>query len=331
MNIGPVTNHPAAVSVAEPITPAYERVKQMLFRPFDLARWVTLGFCAWLAGLGESGGFSGNYGGGNNHHFDHNGQPLDEFRHLYAEASSYVLGNLYWIIPAAMFLITFCLALWVVLLWLNSRGKFMFLHCVSRNVAEVQKPWNQYAAQANSLFRFQLCLGLASLLLILPAMVFTVILGVQMALSGVPVLAKILMMAALILGAILLALIFAIVKKFLHDFVVPIQFLRNQSCLNAWREFWELLKIHPGQFALYLLFQIVMAIAIGTIVILAILLTCCLAGCLMVIPFIGTVLLLPVLIFKRSYSLYYLAQYGPNYDVFPPPAPAAPTTPLPNA
>ena len=48
--------------------------------------------------------------------------------------------------------------------------------------------------------------------------------------------------------------------------------------------------------------------------------TCCTAGCLMAIPFIGTVLLLPILIFKRSYSLFYLAQYGPEYDVFPAPA-----------
>jgi len=47
-------------------------------------------------------------------------------------------------------------------------------------------------------------------------------------------------------------------------------------------------------------------------------------------------LLLPVLIFKRAYSLYYLAQFGPEYDVFPqpaaapaaPPPPTAPLTPL---
>jgi hypothetical protein len=33
---------------------------------------------------------------------------------------------------------------------------------------------------------------------------------------------------------------------------------------------------------------------------------------------------LPVLVFKRAYALYYLAQYGPQYDVFPaPPTPQA--------
>jgi hypothetical protein len=43
----------------------------------------------------------------------------------------------------------------------------------------------------------------------------------------------------------------------------------------------------------------------------------------MAIPYIGTVLLLPVLVFKRSYPLYFLRQFGPGYDVFPP-APSAP-------
>jgi hypothetical protein len=60
------------------------------------------------------------------------------------------------------------------------------------------------------------------------------------------------------------------------------------------------------------------------LVMLAILVTCCCACCLMALPFLGTVLLLPVLVFKQAYSLYFLAQFGPEYDVFPPAPPAAP-------
>jgi hypothetical protein len=66
------------------------------------------------------------------------------------------------------------------------------------------------------------------------------------------------------------------------------------------------------------------------IVVMAFIATCCIACCLMIIPYIGTVLLLPVFAFGRSYSLYYLAQYGPHYDVFPPdpaPTPLPPTQP----
>jgi hypothetical protein len=34
--------------------------------------------------------------------------------------------------------------------------------------------------------------------------------------------------------------------------------------------------------------------------------------------YLGIVVLFPVLVFKRSYSLYFLAQFGREYDVFPP-------------
>ena len=58
--------------------------------------------------------------------------------------------------------------------------------------------------------------------------------------------------------------------------------------------------------------------AIGAIVFALGCITCCCAWCIMAIPYIGTVALLPIFVFARSYSLYYLAQYGRQYDVFIP-------------
>jgi hypothetical protein len=101
-------------------------------------------------------------------------------------------------------------------------------------------------------------------------------------------------------------------------------FLRGGRCLNAWRELFGLISANVGHFVLYLLFQIVLGIAISAIVLAAILVTCCCACCLMAIPYIGTVLLLPVLMFKRAYSAHYLAQFGREYDVFAVPAAPAP-------
>jgi hypothetical protein len=105
-------------------------------------------------------------------------------------------------------------------------------------------------------------------------------------------------------------------------------YLRSSRCLAAWREFFGLLSAHFGQFVVYILFQIVLNIAIGIIVLMAILVTCCILGCFLLLPFVGTVLLLPILIFKRAYPLYFLAQFGPQFDVFPNPPPA-PAQPLP--
>jgi len=48
----------------------------------------------------------------------------------------------------------------------------------------------------------------------------------------------------------------------------------------------------------------------------AVLVTCCCAGIVLVIPYIGVVLMLPLLVFKRAYSLHFLSQFGSDYDVF---------------
>ncbi len=326
MNIQPPpSSRPREISVAEPVAPALERVKQMLFKPFDLAKWITIGFCAWLADLGESGGVGG---GGNfntgNRFGGHNGQPAEQLRQFYHKASDFVMLNLGWIVPVTILLVLFGVALWLLMLWLNSRGKFMFLHCVALDKAEVAEPWSKFVNEANSLFRFRIVLGLVGMVLTLPLVVFTLLTILRMVLQGEADFAGVMTAVCLFLGLLLVAVVLAIIRKFLVDFVVPIQYLRGGSCLAAWRELFALLAEHPGSFVLYLLFQIVLGMAIGILVMAVVLVTCCCAGCLLLLPFIRTVLLLPVLVFKRAYSLYYLAQYD-RCDVFSiPPAPAQP-------
>lgn len=320
----PPSSRPREISVTEPVSLAYERMKQILFKPFDLARWIILGFCAWLAGLGESGVGGGNFNAGN-HYGNNPGQPAEQFRHFYHQAGDFVMVNLGWIIPVAVLLVLFVVAFWLLVLWLSSRGKFMFLHCVALNKAEVAEPWSKFADAANSLFRFRIILGLVGMVLLLPLLVFIALAILRMVLHGEVEVAGVMTAVGLGLVFFLLSLVFAVIRKFMMDFVVPIMFLRGGSCVAAWREFNALLAANAGHFALYVLFQIVLAMAIGVMVLAAILATCCIAGCLLLLPFIGTVLLLPVLVFKRSYSLYYLAQH--DYDVFPISSPLPPAPP----
>ena len=317
MSIGPVSNSHREISVVEPVSPALERVKTMLFKPFDLGKWFAIGFCAWLAQLGE-GGVGGGFGnsfngfsGGNQNHVS------DSLRSVFGQARDFTLNNLDWIIPVAAFLILFCLALWLVFLWLSSRGRFMFLHCVALDRAEVGVPWEKFAREANSLFLFRIVMGLIGLVMTLPPVVFIVVLVLRMVLSGRPDMAAIMIAIGLFLILLFTAIIFALIRKFTMDFVVSILFLRGGKCLAAWREFLGLLKQHAGLFALYILFQIVLGLAIGIIVTMALIATCCFC-CLALLPYIGTVVLLPVLVFQRAYSLCFFAQFGPIYDVFPP-------------
>lgn len=318
-----MTTRPANISVTEPISPATERVKLLLFRPFDLGKWFTIGFCAWLATLGERGGF--NYSRRSQHRVT--GEDLREW---FERARDYVMNNLNWLLPLTIVLVVFAITLGVVILWLRCRGNFMFLHCVALNKAEIAIPWNKYAAAGNGLFAFRLVLGLISAVPLLP--IFAIMMVTFYRLINQTLSLRQIFLGLLPLGVMFFSvgIVFFVIRKLTVDFVVPIMFLRGGKCLSAWSEFLGLLSLNVGRFIVYLLFQIVLGIIVIMIIVMAFIATCCIACCLMIIPYIGTVLLLPVYIFGRSYSLYYLAQYGPHYDVFPPdfsPTPPAPPAP----
>ena len=297
-------------SVTEPLGPAVQRVKTLLFRPFEIERWMAIALCAWLALLGTGGG-SGGLGVrySKEKGVTWNGRSLD-----IASGKEFVLENLTWLVPVTLFVLLVVFGLWIVLTWLSSRGRFMFLHCVVAHCAEVQVPWSQYRAHANSLFVWRLLLGIV-----------TLVLG-----TGLSVLGFFLMKGSSLLSnwgpwgslallfplACLLSLTAGLVGLFTNDFVVPIMRLRTPSCFEAWGIFLDLLVDHPGSFVLYLLTKLLINIAIGALLALLGVLTCSCACCLMGLPFIGTALLLPVYVFKRSYSLLYLRQYGPAFDSF---------------
>lgn len=318
-----MTPQPASVSVTLPITPALDRVKRVLFRPFDPAKWFTIGFCAWLAYLGQAGTGTG---------YSYHGGPSgggEDLSHAVGRARDFVMHNLSWLLPLAATLLIVGLVVGILIVWLSSRGRFMFLHCVALDKAEISEPWKQFVREGNSLFWFRLGIGLIGLVLVVPLLVLAGVTVYRLLEHDTSWLVSVGQLAGTGLVLLGLAIVLALIEKFTTDFVVPIMFLRSSGCVAAWRELLALMSANAGRFALYVLFQIVLAIVIGAIVLGVVVATCCIAGCLLLIPYLGTVVLLPILVFKRSYALYYLAQYGPELDVFPPPAPPITDAPPP--
>ena len=311
------TEQLARVSVIDPLSPAFERVKIILFKPFDLGRWFVIGFCAWLAYLGTGGG-----GGGGNKAEWRSGEDI---HHVAQEAKDFFLENMFWIIPVAIIFMLVMIVVWVLFTWLSSRGRFMFLHCVAENKAEVKIPWAKFREHAGSLFLFRIVVGLVAFAIFgLPFLIVAFSLVAMLARSTFA--PAVLGIIAAVLVFILLGIVFWLIHRFTMDFVVPIMFLRTKSCTTAWREFLNLLSMNKARFVLYALFRIVIAIVIGFIIFLSfcIGLCCCCVSVLLLIPYIGTVILLPIYVFERSYSLYYICQYGSQFDVFNLTAEAAP-------
>jgi hypothetical protein len=139
------------ISVIDPISPAIDRVKLILFQPFDLAKWFVIGFCAWLAYLGQRG-FGFNFRPPV-HRPGHPANLPAQLQELFGVRLPVIIA-----IGATLFIIF--IAIMIVCIWLSSRGHFMFLHCVSLNRSEVKLPWHKFRQQGNSLFLFRIAAGI---------------------------------------------------------------------------------------------------------------------------------------------------------------------------
>ena len=302
------------IAYFEPLARAWQRMKQALFNPFNLNKWFVVGFNAFLAGLldGPHGNGSGRKGGGD--------LTFREFLDLPQRGWEWLIDNPGWFI-GIIFIILFLFAIGVVLTWLSSRGKMMFLNNVVHDSAEIAKPWRQYSKEGNSLFVWRFCFGLIifAFFVLLGVIFFTVAsaLHVDDRFTG-PLILFIVGWAILFLLAIVVV---GYISIFLDSFVVPLMYKDKITATRAWGRFLSIFGKHPFHFLLYGLLVFVLMVGFVIAVVFAGIMTCCIGFLLLVIPYIGTVITLPVWYTLRAFSLEYLAQFGVDYNVFPPSAP----------
>jgi hypothetical protein len=216
----------------------------------------------------------------------------------------------------------------VLFLWLGARGQFLLLDNIARNRAAIAWPWTVYERQGNSLFLFYFGFLLIMLAIFIPlnlAGVFSV-----MPLSGqhgwhsrnVP------LEILLGLSNSILGLAFYTTLFLFRELGVPLMFRHGLMARAAFGAMWQLVRLHPGSIILFLILRIALFLALAVLSILA----CC-CFCLGAIPYIGTVVLLPAILYTKCFTLDFLAQFGPEYDVWtvvpPVVAPVAPAPPPP--
>jgi len=292
------------ISAIDPIGPAWNRMVLILFKPFQFKKWLLLGFCAFLAQCGEGGGQApgpdpGNPGG--------RGRGQDGVGEWFEENMALVV-----LIAIAAFLLVVGVALLVT--WLNSRGKFMLIDGIVKNRGAVSEPWREYRAEANSLFLFRVCYGL----LAFAAAALIVLLGLAIASSdisdekfGGAATAGLLIGGSLML---LWMLLLVVISFFLRVFVVPTMYLKRVRVMEGWRVAWsELGRNHVGSILLFFLMLMILGITAGVVGIFIFCLTCC----LVTIPYVGSVICLPIIVFFEAYVLEYIQQHGGGWRFFP--------------
>ena len=290
----------------EPLSRAWERTRVILWQPFDLANWLLLAFSAWVAGLTTDTGSAAAARADSN---DAGRQVWSGMDHAWDGISASAI----WL-PLAIIGIMLGLAFAVLLLWVTSRFKFIFLGNVVRNEAEIVEPWKRHEALGNSLFLWRLCFSLACVLgVVLVALLFfapAAGFSFHDALEGLSVAAGVLG----VLGLVLFGIAAAFVALLTESFVVPIMYRYEMPVMDAWRALVPWLRARPAHFVVYGLFVLMLAAIFAIFFCVFCMMTCCLAA----VPYLGTVLLLPVWVAYRLLSVEFLAQFHPDFDLFTP-------------
>jgi len=295
----------------EPLYSAFGRMRRALFRPFELRKWFVVGFTAFLAGLTD---FSGN-NGGTGGRFGDDGD-LEDIIYFPQRAAEWISDNPEWFALIIVGVILLFI-LGIVLTWISSRGKFMFLHNVVLDRAEVKKPWYEFKREGNSLFFWHLIFGFALLLILGGYLVYCYATVVAMYEQGGEFAAIWLPLAGMALGLIGIMALVSFVELLVKDFVVPIMYRSRIDVWAGWGAFLKLFWPHFFSFIGYALFTFLLWIMIVIGIVAAVVLTCCIGGVLLIIPYINAVILLPVSYTLRAFSLEFLGQFSPEYKLLP--------------
>jgi len=283
------------IEILRPFGEAFELMKKILFQPFDLKKWLVIGFAAWLANLGGGGG-AFNYRYNRHEEMQKVNETLSQIPHSL-------------LVTGICVLVCFVLVLIVLFAWLRARGCFMFIECIAKNRGAIAEPWRDFRNEGNSYFLFSLLVGFAFLVFAaLLSFPFTlpIIRGVSfLHIHDVYLISTI---AAWAFVVILLVLAWSLIA----NFMVPVMYRQRCRASKAFGIVVRLIAAYPGEILLYCLFLIVLVLATAIVACVVTCATCCIAA----IPYVGTVILLPVFVVLRSFSLLFLRQFGPDYDVW---------------
>ncbi len=303
-----------SIEFTKPTSAAYARMKSILFAPFEADKWFVLGFTAWLATLMEGGGSSGGQ-------TSYNESGTDEMDETFETVSNWIGENLELVIGLGALILVIVIAVSLVLFWVSSRGKFMFLDNVIHNRALVKQPWAEFREEGNSLFLFfVIFLGIVTTVVLGLAGGLVALLYGTMNGDDVNWTVTVVGFCAGIGGLLFLVIVVAsYVGTLLEDFVIPLMHRDRQKVGAAWRQVMALHCERTLSFVLYFLWKILIGLGVGILIVAFVFATCCIGGILIAIPYLGAVVLLPVYVFMRALGPEFLSQFGPGYDLWPGP------------
>lgn len=311
--------------VTESMGPAWETMKRLLFRPFNIGTWFSFGFVFFLQSCMEGGGGNGlnlpsGNGSGSGHDND-TGNNLAGIGHDVVASLGGPLRNLLGgsgeapdsAVLAIILVVAVVIAvpLVIVMMWLGTRGQMMAIRSVAVGQANISEQWNATREAGGMLFKFQIVMTIITMFVFVPLGAGGLVLALPTIQDGVPI--ENVLPALIGLGVLALILLFPfmLVGAMARNFVAPIMLKHGIGAREGWKRFWAVGRQHLGGIVVFYIMRVLVNIGAGIVGVVAGLLTCCLGF----LPILHQTVMAPYYVFERAWTLEVLASMSPDFDV----------------
>jgi hypothetical protein len=238
-----------AISAADSVSPAIERTRNFLFRPFNWGTYLKLGLVAIVTeGIGSNLHSSSHGGGQSSGH--------GPMIHSLSEINPGMVAA-----AVAALLLAFILSAW--LFYLVTRLRFAFFHCLVHNTREIRPGWWLLREPAIRFFWMNLAVGVCYLLFV-AAISIPFISGILRLVRETPpggspniplMLSLVLPLIPIVIVLVVVAILLDVV---LRDWMLPHYALEDASAGEAFAAVWSRVIAEKRQFFVYALLRLIL-------------------------------------------------------------------------
>ncbi len=281
----------------EPVLEAYrkswQRMTTLLFSPFQIQTYLMFVLIFFLAECGSIGAQS-------------NQIDLGSFPDQPTEIEPLAVGIMVVVAVAVLLGVVMGMALLAGALFVSSRATMMAIDGL-RQGAPRWDAWTLHARAANALWRFRVAVMVAGVgwvaLVIGGAVVAALVLPYAVSSIEVVKLGKLGMMGVLLLAVLGPLILSSLVDWLAKDLAAPILMVTDTTVVGAFRLLWGAARFEPATLFVYVALRVALALVVGMVSFPFMLIFCC----FFLIPGVRHAALLPVLVFQRGLSVYWLA------------------------
>ncbi len=238
-----------AISAADAVSPAIQRTKELLFRPFNWGTYLKLGLVAIITeGLGNNFRSS-----------SHNAQRSTGHGPMIHSLPQIPPQWIAAIVAIALVAIVVSL----VIFYLVTRLRFAFFHCLVHNTREIRPGWELHRDQATRFFWMNIAVGfcyfLVAALVALPFIGGFVRLFHETPPGGHPDFGLLLSLVLPLIPVILLLVLAGVATDVvLRDWMLPHYALQDATAGEAWSQVWARITAEKRQFLAYALLRLIL-------------------------------------------------------------------------